>query len=171
VGSVYVSSPLGFSDLGRIALNQLYAQLSSDGMEIRDPWDWPGQRDPTVKIKTADLLLTARLGGEGRDWSVSHEIAARNVTELLAADVVLAVLDGADVDSGVAAEVGYAVASRKPVIGLRTDDRATADSDGYLVNLQLTHLISHSGPPHGCIVTSVLQAVDELKRVLAETGA
>jgi nucleoside 2-deoxyribosyltransferase len=166
--SVYVSSPLGFSALGRVALARLYEQLEDQGVQIRDPWDWPGQRDPATKIKTADLLLTARIGGDGRDWGVSQEIAARNVTELLAADAVLAVLDGADVDSGVAAEVGYAVARGKTVIGLRTDDRATADSNGYVVNLQLTHLISHSGPPKGMVATTVPQALAELSRVLEE---
>ncbi|MDR0363180.1 MAG: nucleoside 2-deoxyribosyltransferase [Planctomycetota bacterium] len=44
-----------------------------------------------------------------------------------AADAVLAVLDGAEVDSGVAWEVGYAYARGKPVIGLRTDFRPGAE--------------------------------------------
>jgi nucleoside 2-deoxyribosyltransferase len=39
------------------------------------------------------------------------------------ADLVLAVLDGADADSGVAYEVGYAAALGKRVIGIRTDFR------------------------------------------------
>lgn len=42
-------------------------------------------------------------------------------------DAVVAVLDGADVDSGVAFEVGYARARGKPVVGLRTDYRPGAD--------------------------------------------
>lgn len=166
VGSVYVSSPLGFSELGRVALAWLYSQLEDAGLQIRDPWEWPGQRDPTATIKTADLLLLARLEAENRDWDVSQEIAARNVTELLASDAVLAVLDGADVDSGVAAEVAFASAHHKPVIGVRTDDRATTDSPGYLVNLQLTHLIAHSGPPAGFIVHTVAEAIHGLHDVL-----
>lgn len=43
------------------------------------------------------------------------------------ADAVLAVLDGAEVDSGVAWEVGYAYAKGKPVVGLRTDFRPGAE--------------------------------------------
>ncbi len=39
------------------------------------------------------------------------------------ADAVLAVLDGADADSGVSFETGFARALGKPVIGLRTDFR------------------------------------------------
>jgi len=40
-----------------------------------------------------------------------------------ASDLVLAVLDGADADSGVSYEVGYAVGRGKRVIGIRTDFR------------------------------------------------
>ncbi|MDI6642712.1 MAG: nucleoside 2-deoxyribosyltransferase [Candidatus Hodarchaeaceae archaeon] len=39
------------------------------------------------------------------------------------ADAVVAILDGPDVDSGTAFEVGYACARGKPVIGLKTDMR------------------------------------------------
>lgn len=39
------------------------------------------------------------------------------------ADIVVAVLDGPDVDSGTAFEVGYACAKGKPVVGLKTDMR------------------------------------------------
>lgn len=39
------------------------------------------------------------------------------------ADVVVAILDGPDVDSGTAFEVGYACARGKPVIGIKTDVR------------------------------------------------
>ena len=42
------------------------------------------------------------------------------------ADVVVAILDGPDVDSGTAFEVGYACARGKPVIGLKTDMRVFA---------------------------------------------
>ena len=51
------------------------------------------------------------------------------------ADAVLAVLDGAEVDSGVAWEVGYAYARGKPVIGVRTDFRPGAE---HGVNIMLS---------------------------------
>jgi nucleoside 2-deoxyribosyltransferase len=44
-----------------------------------------------------------------------------------ACDAVVAVLDGADVDSGTAWECGYAYAHGKPVIGVRTDFRGGED--------------------------------------------
>ena len=43
------------------------------------------------------------------------------------ADVVIAVLDGADVDSGTAVEIGYACANGVPVIGIRTDVRGSEE--------------------------------------------
>ena len=42
-------------------------------------------------------------------------------------DLVVAVLDGPDVDSGAAFEVGYAYARGIPVIGIRTDYRKSQD--------------------------------------------
>jgi len=49
-------------------------------------------------------------------------------------DLVVAVLDGVDVDSGTAWEIGYAYAKGKPVIGLRTDFRELSDG---IVNLMI----------------------------------
>jgi nucleoside 2-deoxyribosyltransferase len=49
-------------------------------------------------------------------------------------DIVVSVLDGADVDSGTAWEIGYAYAKGKPVIGLRTDFRILSDG---IVNLMI----------------------------------
>ncbi len=43
------------------------------------------------------------------------------------ADAVLAIIDGAEVDSGVAWEMGYAYARGIPVIGVRTDFRPGAE--------------------------------------------
>jgi nucleoside 2-deoxyribosyltransferase len=45
-------------------------------------------------------------------------------------DIVLAILDGADADSGTSFEVGYARARGLPIIGLRTDWRPAEDGGG-----------------------------------------
>lgn len=45
--------------------------------------------------------------------------------------VVLAIMDGADADSGTCWECGYAVAKGTPVIILRTDIRASGDTRGF----------------------------------------
>jgi nucleoside 2-deoxyribosyltransferase len=54
-------------------------------------------------------------------------------------DLVVAILDGVDVDSGTAWEIGYAYAKGKPVIGLRTDFRTLSDG---IVNLMVEMAIS-----------------------------
>nr|MDO8079361.1 nucleoside 2-deoxyribosyltransferase [Candidatus Freyarchaeota archaeon] len=46
-----------------------------------------------------------------------------DITALRESDVVVAVLDGMDVECGVAFEIGYAAALGKPIIGLKTDRR------------------------------------------------
>ena len=49
------------------------------------------------------------------------------VEEVRKADVVVAVLDGPDVDSGTALEIGVAYERRIPIIGVRTDFRESQD--------------------------------------------
>lgn len=57
-----------------------------------------------------------------------YDLIARACLDHLAqADVVLAVLDGPDPDSGTCFEAGWAVARGIPVIGLRTDWRPAED--------------------------------------------
>jgi nucleoside 2-deoxyribosyltransferase len=56
------------------------------------------------------------------------------------ADAVLAVIDGAEVDSGTSWEMGYAYAKKKPVIGLRTDFRPGAE---HGVNIMLSRSCKH----------------------------
>jgi nucleoside 2-deoxyribosyltransferase len=54
-----------------------------------------------------------------------------------ACDVVLAILDGADADSGTCVELGYAWARGKPVVGVRTDFRISEDRG---LNLMVSHV-------------------------------
>lgn len=43
-------------------------------------------------------------------------------------DAIVAILDGSDADSGTCIELGYAYAKQKPVVGLRTDFRASEEA-------------------------------------------
>jgi len=58
---------------------------------------------------------------------------------IIKCDVVVAVLDGPDVDSGTCVEIGYAYANKKPIIGVRTDFRASEDRG---VNLMVSKACS-----------------------------
>ncbi|MDR2943687.1 MAG: nucleoside 2-deoxyribosyltransferase [Methanosarcinales archaeon] len=68
-------------------------------------------------------------------------------------DMVVAVLDGTDVDSGTAWELGYAYAAGKPIIGIRTDFRI--QTPGEKVNLMIQETL-----------TDFAGSVSELKTLL-----
>jgi nucleoside 2-deoxyribosyltransferase len=76
---------------------------------------------------------------------------------------VLALLDGADVDSGTAAEIGFAAALGIPIVGVRLDFRPSGDNEATVVNLQVAHFIEASG---GCIVRALADAVAALVALL-----
>jgi len=58
-------------------------------------------------------------------------------------DVVIAILDGPDVDAGTCIEIGYAYANKKPIIGVRTDFRPSEDRGvNLMVAKACTQLIS-----------------------------
>ncbi|MCX9082008.1 MAG: nucleoside 2-deoxyribosyltransferase [Candidatus Methanoperedens sp.] len=59
----------------------------------------------------------------------------KNLKGIENSDILVAVLDGADVDSGTAWEIGFAFAKGKSVLGLRTDFR-TLGREGT-VNLMI----------------------------------
>jgi len=66
------------------------------------------------------------------------------------AGALVAILDGADADSGTCFEMGYALAQKIPIIGVRTDFRGTGDHQG--LNLMLTNscdrlIIASLDPP------------------------
>lgn len=52
-------------------------------------------------------------------------------------DVVVALLDGAQVDDGTAWEIGYAHAKGKPVVGIRTDFRNDGDTKHSRINAMI----------------------------------
>ena len=95
---------------------------------------------------------------------MDRRIGEANAALIRDADGMLAVLDGTDVDSGTAAEIGFASALGKVVVGLRTDLRRTGDNDGAIVNLQVEYFIRATGGP---VVTDLADAVGALARLLA----
>ncbi|WNY26866.1 nucleoside 2-deoxyribosyltransferase [Methanolapillus ohkumae] len=53
-------------------------------------------------------------------------------------DLIVAILEGADIDSGTAWELGYAYAAKKPIIGLRTDFRIHTPNEKVNLMIQET---------------------------------
>jgi len=141
-----MASPLGFSEAGRHFYTAVLVPFVSGlGYEILDPWVLTDPR----KIEAVQKMP---YGPERRDaWrQLNREIGANNRAAIDRAHGVVAVLDGVDVDSGTAAEIGYAFARGKLIVGYRGDFRLSADNEGSTVNLQVEFFIRESG---GTIVT------------------
>ena len=65
------------------------------------------------------------------------------LTLLNKADLVIAILEGSDADSGTCVEMGYAAAQGIPIIGVRTDFRASQDRGvNRMVSQACTELVS-----------------------------
>ena len=86
----------------------------------------------------------------------------KNQEEIDRADIVIAVLDGVDVDSGTAAEIGYAFAKQKIIFGYRGDFRLSSDNEGSIVNLQVEYFVRASG---GKIVSKISELNEMLKQI------
>lgn len=86
------------------------------------------------------------------------EIYEVDVQALKASDVILAVLDGVEVDPGVAYEMGFAKAIGKPILGLRTDYRTFSKIED--VNLMLEVSLDR-----------ICKSIEEVISSLIESGA
>jgi nucleoside 2-deoxyribosyltransferase len=137
----YVASPLGFSEAGRDYYAQRYMPALAEHVE---PVELPAQFD------------AAR--AEGREQAFGIEVGARNGAAIRSAQMLIAQLDGQEVDAGTAAEVGYAAALDLPCIGVRSDLRSSSEP-GMRVNLQLEAFIVLSG---GFIAGSLDELVAQL---------
>jgi len=113
---VFLAAPL-FSESEREFNSKIAKKLRNSGFEV-----WLAQESPFIK--------------EG-----SHEekkrIYEEDISALETSDVVLAILDGVDVDAGVAFEVGYAKALGKPIIGLKTDYRTFSGKEEVNLILEI----------------------------------
>lgn len=137
---VYLAGPLGFSELGRIGLAKLCDLVRQSGFEVVDPFELTSPEE----IRRIERLPS--LEAQRDAWrELSFRIGQTNREAIDACDFVVAVLDGTDVDSGAAAEIGYAFACGKRIVGYRGDFRLAADNIGSTVNLQVEYFIRASG--------------------------
>src|SRR3954454_20694900 len=142
----YVASALGFTDAGAYYYEHVYLPaLRAVGTPV-DPW----------ALTTSQEVAEARAAG--RELECALEIGARNAEAIRTCTLLAAHLDGQEVDSGTAAEIGFAAALGLRCFGLRTDMRESGES-GVSVNLQVEHFVVASG---GSMCTSLAQLVAEL---------
>lgn len=149
---IYLASPLGFSLENEPYRLKIRRKLEAFGCTILDPWEVADFRH---EIEAAYLLDSYRDRVE-RFGDISSRIGCCNEEMIRMADAVLAVLDGAEVDSGTASEVGFASALGKKCYGLRTDQRDTGDFLGIPINLQVLHFIERTGG-------RLFRRIDEIK--------
>ena len=82
--------------------------------------------------------------GDGKRRTLSEinsELGCANRQLIDSCDMLVGGLDGTDVDSGTASEIGYAAGIGKMVEGYRDDFRLAGDNIGSIVNLQVEYFI------------------------------
>lgn len=112
---IYLAAPL-FSEAQKIYNAGLAGLLASRYYSVHLPQNFEDTAESRSK-KREELIYR---------W---------NLAALKNSDIVVAVIDGSDADSGTAWEMGYATALGKRVIAIRTDFRRYSDNE--LVNLML----------------------------------
>jgi nucleoside 2-deoxyribosyltransferase len=129
---IFLAAPL-FSESEREFNERVAEDLREAGFDV-----WMAQEAPFIK--------------EG-SHEEKKEIYEKDISALKPSDVVVAVLDGVEVDSGVAFEMGFAKALGKPIIGLKTDYRTFSRMEEVNLMLEVS-------------VMNICKTVDEVIRIL-----
>ncbi len=138
---IYLAGPL-FTTPEREFNVQLAARLRTAGHEVWVPQENPASERSARAIFLKDL--------SGLEW----------------ADGVVAIMDGADPDSGTCWECGYAFGKQKPVVLFRSDFRGTGDSDDMPYNAMLIGAADAHIEQHLASVDDAAAAIDaELVRL------
>lgn len=104
-------------------------------------WLWNANLAKELRALNFDIILpqaTAEPMLYGKTKFSPQALFDENIAGINQADIILAVLDHADPDSGTCWECGYAFKLGKPIIGLRTDIRPGGDDPAKPVNLMLS---------------------------------
>ena len=137
---IYLASPLGFAASTRGFMVETIALLS-DVVDVVNPWADTSFTPDFERAHALTDIKERRLAFH----RINLGIGAKNEKMIRSVDMLVAVLDGVDVDSGTAGEMGFAYGLGKPVHGLRTDFRVTGDNEAAGINLQLRYFIEQSG--------------------------
>lgn len=119
---IYFAGPL-FTQAERSWNAKLAARLRAAGHIV----DLPQEQAQEIVKSTDGLTAEERAALYGA-----------SISSIERCDVVVAILDGPDADSGTCFEMGYARALSKPIIALRTDLRFGGDDPSSGLNLMLS---------------------------------
>ena len=144
--ALYLANNLGFTTYGQDHLdNVIVPRLENLGYEVIEPF-------------TRNKPLINKYDGK----KLAFEIALDNQKSMDRSEALVAILDGTDVDSGVAAEIGYAYALGGITInGYRNDFRKACIDEGICdINLQVQFFVENSG---GRIYNKLDNLVDAIR--------
>lgn len=163
---VYVASPYGFAEATRGFMNKtLHPLIRDSGGTVLDPWTLtPGAAKSIALIQKSDSISFQRM----QLSQINLRIGSNNAQAIIKSDLILAVLDGPDIDSGVCAELGFGYGVGKQIHGYRGDFRLTGENLGCKVNMQVEYFIAASG---GKISDSLKELGEVLRKVAAERKA
>ena len=94
------------------------------------------------KIKNCFIVLPQEFSNHhsgGTEEEKLNKIFKLCMTQIEESDIIIAILEGPDVDSGTCIELGYAYSKKKPIVGIRTDFRSSEDNG---VNLMVSKVCS-----------------------------
>lgn len=113
---IYLAGSL-FNEADRDYAKKVLRRMESK--ETRVYWPWRDAGDEELKRRF-----------HGHMSKVSDEIVRRNLVAIRRSDIIVAISEGSDVESGTAMEIGYAHALGKQIYGLRTDFRTQGEGIG-----------------------------------------
>jgi nucleoside 2-deoxyribosyltransferase len=157
---IYVASPLGFTGSTRQFMDEkLIPTIRKTGIIPCNPWD----ENPEITALIDHAKSITDLNARRSAWQeVVKALGAANANLISMANGIVAVLDGVDVDSGTAAEIGYGAALGKWIVGYREDRRRTGEDQAAEVNLQVEYFVTKNG---GVIVHSLSELEGALNRI------
>lgn len=159
----YLASPLGFAESTKAFMASLEAAIG-EVVEVDNPWSFGGPELGDAFARAEAIEEYA--GRVAALHALDMRIAAQNEAAIRGCDLLVAVLDGVDVDSGTASEIGFGFGLGKLCLGLRTDFRLAGDNLGTTVNLQVQYWIEASG---GVVVSRVDELLAALRARVAAT--
>lgn len=129
-------------------------------------------RELTKLIPRAEIILPQIRAAEFViDGKMDFENVVRDcISAIDSADALVAILDGADSDSGTSWECGYAYACRKPIVGVRTDLRSSEDG-GLNAMLQRTCAQVIVSPATRATVKSLAREIAATLLLILRTGS
>ena len=151
----YLAGPL-FTESEREWMSRLKKRIQTLGQELNMPvevvWPW-------------ELFSEGEIVALGCD--ATEVIFTRCKAALSRASLVIALLDGTQVDDGTAWEIGYFYclhADKSRIIGIRTDDRQAGECSGACVNAMIQGCCGH-------IATSSEQLLSILRDIFLASAA